>query len=315
MANVVKKALVTGGAGFIGSHIAEGLVRKGCNVTILDNLASGHLENLESIKTAVSFVRGDIRDENTLDEVVKGCDTIFHEAAVVSVTQTVAEPVGSAAVNDLGTLKVLEAARRNRVKRVVLASSSAVYGDDPQLPKIESMPSHPLSPYAVQKLTNEFYAILYHRLYGLETVCLRYFNVYGPRQDPSSPYSGVISIFMTRATGGSAPTIYGDGHQTRDFVYVEDVARANLLAAASEEAGGQVFNVGTNDSIEINKLWSKIATLAQCPLEPDYTDARAGDIVHSLAGIQKARDRLDFYPSIAFDEGLARTFEWYQRAE
>ena len=312
MANAINKALITGGAGFIGSHIAEALVQRGCAVTILDNLASGHLDNLDPVKDIITFIRGDIQDENTLADAVKGCDVVFHQAAVVSVTKTVAEPVSSTAVNDLGTLKVLEAARRNNVKRVVLASSSAVYGDDPQLPKIESMVAHPLSPYAVQKLTNELYAFLYHRLYGLETVCLRYFNVYGPRQDPSSPYSGVISIFMTRASSGSAPVIYGDGHQTRDFVFVRDVAIANILAASSESAPGQVFNVGSSDSIEINTLWYKIARLAQCEAEPEYMDARAGDIVHSLAGIQKARDRLGFNPSMPFDEGLAQTFAWYR---
>jgi nucleoside-diphosphate-sugar epimerase len=312
MANSVKKALITGGAGFIGSHIAEALVQQGCSVTVLDNLTSGHMENLENIKDDITFVRGDIQDERTLGEVAKGCDTVFHQAAVVSVTKTVEEPVSSTAVNDMGTLKVLEAARRNNVKRVILASSSAVYGDDPQLPKIESMTPHPLSPYAVQKLTNEFYAFLYHRLYGLETACLRYFNVYGPRQDPTSPYSGVISIFMTRATSGSAPIIYGNGHQTRDFVFVKDVATANILAASSASAPGQVFNVGTSDSIEINSLWYKIAKLANCALEPEYADARPGDIVHSLAGIQKARERLGFQPCMTFDEGLAQTFAWYR---
>jgi nucleoside-diphosphate-sugar epimerase len=312
MANAIKKALITGGAGFIGSHIAEALVQQGCDITVLDNLDTGHLENLESIKDDITFVRGDIQDEKALEEVTKGCDAVFHHAAVVSVTKTVAEPVFSTAVNDLGTLKVLEAARRNNVKRVILASSSAVYGDDPQLPKIESMTPHPLSPYAVQKLTNEFYAFLYHRLYSLETVCLRYFNVYGPRQDPSSPYSGVISIFMTRASSGSAPAIYGNGHQTRDFVFVKDVVQANILAASSEAAAGQVFNVGTSDSIEINTLWYKIARLAQCAIEPEYAVARLGDIVHSLAGIQKARERLGFHPSIPFDEGLAQTYAWYR---
>ena len=313
MAKAIKKALITGGAGFIGSHIAETLVQQGCDITVLDNLASGHLENLESIKDDITFVRGDIQDEKVLAEVAEGCDAVFHQAAVVSVTKTVTEPVSSTAVNDLGTLKVLEAARRNNVQRVILASSSAVYGDDPQLPKIESMTPHPLSPYAVQKLTNEYYAFLYHRLYDLETVCLRYFNVYGPRQDPSSPYSGVISIFMARATSGSAPIIYGNGHQTRDFVFVKDVVQANILAASSEAAAGQVFNVGTSDSIEINTLWYKIARLAQCALEPEYADARPGDIVHSLAGIQKARERLGFRPSKSFDEGLAQTFAWYRR--
>ncbi len=312
MTDGYKRVLITGGAGFIGSHIAEALVGQGCDVRIFDNLVSGHLENIVHIKDAVTFIHGDIEDEEALAKVSQGCDVVFHQAAVVSVTKTVVEPVASTAVNDLGTLKVLEAARQNRVKRVVMASSSAVYGDDPQLPKIESMAAHPLSPYAVQKRTNEHYASLYHRLYGLETVCLRYFNVYGPRQDPASPYSGVISIFMTRASKGSVPVIYGDGRQTRDFVFVKDVVQANLLAASSADAPGHVFNVGTSDSIEINTLWDRIARLAQCELKPEYAPARTGDIVHSLAGIQKARERMDFKPSVSFDEGLSQTFAWYQ---
>jgi nucleoside-diphosphate-sugar epimerase len=286
-------------------------VKQGVDVTVLDNLASGHLRNLLPIKDAVKFVEGDIQDEGTLARVTKDIDVVFHQAAIVSVTKTVAEPVSSNAVNDLGTLKVLQAARQNKVGRVILASSSAVYGDDPQLPKTESMTAYPLSPYAVQKLTNEYYALLYARLYGLETVCLRYFNVYGPRQDPSSPYSGVISIFMALAAGGRAPIIYGDGHQTRDFVFVKDVVRATLMAAGGEGAAGHVFNVGTSDSIEINTLWEMIARLAQCKLKPKHGDNRPGDIVYSLADIQKIRDRLGFRPSVSLDEGLSQTFAWY----
>jgi nucleoside-diphosphate-sugar epimerase len=312
MTNVFQKALITGGAGFIGSHIAEELVHQGCRVTVLDNLSSGHLENLDPVKSGVDFFQGDIQDEQVLADVAAGCDVVFHEAAVVSVTKTVTDPVQSTSVNDLGTLKVLEAARRNGVQRVVLASSSAVYGDDPQLPKVESMTPQPLSPYAVQKLTNEHYALLYNKLYGLEVVCLRYFNVYGPRQDPSSPYSGVISIFMTRAKDGAAPTIYGDGRQSRDFVFVKDVVQANILAASHPAAPGQVFNVGTGNSIEINTLWNKIAGLARCTAAPEYADSRPGDIVHSVAGIQKAGERLGFCPAVSLDQGLAHTFTWYR---
>ena len=313
MSNCLKNALITGGAGFIGSHIAEELVRRGVKVTVLDNLASGHLKNIDALKDAVAFVEGDIRDETVLAQVTEGVDVVFHQAAVVSVTKTVEEPVGSSAVNDLGTVKVLDAARRNKVRRVVLASSSAVYGDEPRSPKVESMSPQPLSPYAVQKLTNEYYASLYYRLYGLETVCLRYFNVYGPRQDPSSPYSGVISIFMTRATGNCAPVIYGQGRQTRDFVFVKDVVQANLMAAEMQDAAGQVYNVGTGDSVEINVLWEKIAGLAHCRLIPEYAPARPGDIVHSLAGIRKIQDSLGFRPSVTFDEGLSLTFAWYEQ--
>jgi nucleoside-diphosphate-sugar epimerase len=312
MAFKINKALVTGGAGFVGSHLAEALVRQRCAVTVLDNLASGHLSNLDAVSRQIDFVQGDIQDEALLDKLVAGCDAVFHQAAVVSVTRTVKEPVASAQVNDLGTIKVLDAARRNGVRRVVLASSSAVYGDSPQLPKTEALVPAPLSPYAVQKLTNEYYADLYFRLYGLETVCLRYFNVYGPRQDPASPYSGVISIFMTRACETQPPVIYGDGRQTRDFVFVQDVVRANLLAAAREAARGRVFNVGAGQAVEINALWRMIAGLARITVSAQYREPRPGDIVHSLAGIQSAREELGFQPTVSLDEGLRRTFEWYR---
>lgn len=308
-----QRVLVTGGAGFIGSHLVEALVEQGRAVTVLDDLSSGHPANLAVVKDRISFHQGDITDLKMLDDLTKGVEVIFHQAAVVSVTQTVDDPVTSTEVNDLGTIKVLEAARRNGVRRVVMASSSAVYGDAPQLPKIESMIPAPLSPYAVQKLTNEYYAGLYHRLYGLETVCLRYFNVYGPRQDPSSPYSGVISIFMSCALSGRQPLIYGDGSQTRDFVYVNDVVQANLLAASREAAVGKVFNVGTSDSIEINRLWQMIADISGCPLPARHDAPRPGDIVHSLAGIQRAREALGFEPRVIIENGVRRTFEWYRQ--
>lgn len=305
-------ALVTGGAGFIGSHLTQTLVDQGCNVTVLDNLSTGHIENLSKCVDDITFIEGDICDAAALDQSIRGCEVVFHHAAIVSVTQTVADPVSSALVNDLGTLKILEAARLNKVRRVVLASSSAIYGDSPDLPKVESMTPRPLSPYAVQKLTNEHYAKLYHDLFGLDTVCLRYFNVFGPRQDPSSPYSGVISIFMLRATERRAPVIYGDGHQTRDFVYVEDVVRANLSAAASKEAPGRIFNVGTSRSISINTLWEHISELAGIELPPQYQDARAGDVVHSCASIQKAGEKLAFQPVVSFAAGLRKTYAWYR---
>jgi len=307
------KVLVTGGAGFIGSHLVEALVREGCAVTVLDNLTTGHLANLASVKHLIDFVQGDIQDEGVLSKVTKHCDAIFHQAAIVSVTQTVKDPVASAQVNELGTIRVLEAARRNHVRRVVLASSSAVYGDAPQLPKTESMIPAPMSPYAVQKLTNEYYAALFHKLYGVETVCLRYFNVFGPRQDPSSPYSGVISIFMMRGRDGQAPLIHGDGGQTRDFIYVQDVVQANLLAATNPSAPGRVFNVGTGHSVQINSLWRMIAAMAQNQICAHYGPAREGDIIHSLASIQQARATLGFEPSFAFDTGLQSTFDWYRQ--
>ena len=309
----IKSALVTGGAGFIGSHIVEALVATGCRVTVLDNLSSGHKSNIEPYIDRIRFIEGDIGDESVMGEAAAGCEFVFHHAAVVSVTQTVDDPVFSTGVNDLGTLKVLESARQNKVKRVVLASSSAIYGDAPQLPKIESMPPHPLSPYAVQKLTNEHYAALYSRLYGLETVCLRYFNVFGPRQDPSSPYSGVISIFIKRGLQGIPPVIYGDGKQTRDFVFVKDVVQANLLAATKPSLNARVFNIGTSKSIEINYLWELAAKLTACKKPAEYDEPRPGDIVHSLAGIEKARNDLGFQPGVSFEKGLEQTVDWYRR--
>ena len=308
----MRNVLVTGGAGFIGSHLVQTLAAKGCRVTVLDNLSSGYQENLEDFKSDIDFVEGDIRDNELVTRLTRDCDIIFHQAAVVSVTKTVEDPVGSASVNELGALSVLEAARQNNVKRVVMASSSAVYGDDPQLPKIEAMPPNPLSPYAVQKLTNEIYATLYYRLYRMETVCLRYFNVFGPRQDPSSPYSGVISIFMQRAAEGEVPVIYGNGEQTRDFIFVKDVVQANIQAAIAEKTPGEVFNVGTGESISVNALWSTISHLAGYQAEPTYEPARTGDIVHSVAGIMSGRDRLAFHALVSLSEGLSQTFEWYR---
>ncbi|MBW2392508.1 MAG: NAD-dependent epimerase/dehydratase family protein, partial [Deltaproteobacteria bacterium] len=227
----MQKCLVTGGAGFIGSNLAERLIGDGVQVRVLDNLTTGFLENLKPFLGDIDFKQGDVRDLDTLQEVMVGVEVVFHQAAVVSVPKSVEDPIETAMVNDLGTLHVLEAARRAGVRRVVFASSCAVYGDLPQLPKREDVETRPLSPYAASKLHGETYGYLYNDLYGLETVCLRYFNVYGPKQDPSSPYSGVISIFMDKAGRGELPTIYGDGEQYRDFVYVADVVQANLLAA------------------------------------------------------------------------------------
>jgi len=306
-----KKALVTGGAGFIGYHLVDGLLSEGCEVTVLDNLSTGHLSNLEHIKERIVFYQGDIRDQEALKKAARNCDIIFHHAAVVSVPWTVDNPVDSAMVNEMGTLFVLEAARNNNVKRVVIASSSAVYGDDPVIPKHENMNPKPQSPYAVQKLTGEFYTNLYLDLYGLETVCLRYFNVYGPRQDPSSPYSGVISIFMTRACSKETPVIYGDGNQYRDFVFVKDVVRFNLLAADAGKASGKIFNVGTGRFIRINSLWEMISHMAGLDIEPEYKPTRPGDIIESVADIDSAGKAIGFEPYYSFEKGLEETFKWY----
>ena len=238
---------------------------------------------------------------------------IFHQAAVVSVPQTVEDPTGSASVNISGTLTILDVARAQGISRVVLASSCAVYGDDPAQPKCEDLPPLPKSPYALQKLIGEMHARLYYELYGLESICLRYFNVFGPRQDPSSPYSGVISIFMERAVEKRIPVIYGDGDQSRDFIYVNDVVSANLLAAVAGSADGRAINVGTGHNITINRLWELIRKFSNVDLTPDYETPRAGDIRASLADIQQARHDLEFEPEFNFKKGLKSTFDWYSK--
>ena len=307
----IKSALVTGGAGFIGSHIVEALVSQGTRVFVIDNFSTGHKANLETLRPAITVHEGDIRDGELLNEVAAKAEVIFHEAAVVSVPISVDQPVESAEINDMGTLHVLDAARRQGCRRVVLASSSAVYGDEPTLPKQESMTPRPQSPYALQKLINEHYAGLYTSLYGLETVCLRYFNVFGPRQDPSSPYSGVISLFMDRAANGRAPVIYGDGEQTRDFINVKDVVSANLLSASSENAAGRVFNVGRGEAISINALWKRVSDLAGIDLAPAYEAPRIGDIRHSRAAIENIKAALSFKPTATLFDGLRATYQWY----
>lgn len=313
MSNWFQSALVTGGAGFIGSHLVEALVAGGCRVTVLDDLSSGRESNLDPVAGRIKFIRGSICDPGSL-AAAAGCEVVFHLAAVVSVPQTVEDPLGSAAVNETGSLKVLEAARGARARRVIFASSSAVYGDDPFLPKREEMPPRPLTPYAVQKLTIEYYLHVYQLLYGMETVGLRFFNVFGPRQDPSSPYSGVISIFMNRALRGKPPVIYGDGRQTRDFVFVGDVVQALLLAAASPAANGRIFNVGTARSVTINELWQAIAALSGCNANPVFQPPRRGDILHSVSAIDSARAAFGFTPRVSLEKGLESTLDWYRKS-
>lgn len=308
----MKKCLVTGGAGFIGSNLVERLVGASVQVKVLDNLSSGFVQNLEPFREYIDFKEGDVRDMGTLQEIMSDVEVVFHQAALVSVPQSIEDPIETAMVNDLGTLNVLEAARHSGVRRIVFASSCAVYGDLPQLPKKEEMDTKPLSPYAASKLHGETYARLYGNLYELETVCLRYFNVYGPRQDPSSPYSGVISIFMDKAARGEPPTIYGDGEQYRDFVYVVDVVQANLLAAHQENISGVVINVGTGKSVTVNSLWKNIAELAGVQGEPDRANFRPGDIRQSVAEISRAHELLDYKPRYSLEEGLKLTWEWYR---
>ncbi len=306
------RALVTGGAGFIGSHLVEALQSAGCDVAVLDNLASGNLRNLEPVRPDISFYQNDIKDLAALEQAAAGGDVIFHLAAVVAVQQTIDAPLESTLVNDIGTLNVLEAARKASVRRVVLASSCAVYGNDPRLPKEESMVPMPASPYAVHKLAGEHYFRVYSELFGIHTTSLRFFNVFGPRQDPTSPYSGVISIFMTKAATGEAPTIFGDGNQTRDFIYVKDVVNALLLAASTDSRPGEVYNIGNGDQVTINRLWELIADISDPALTPQYRPARSGDILHSVGNVDKARKLLGFKGTTSLARGLELTYAWYK---
>ncbi len=311
--NKTLKILVTGGAGFIGSHLVDSLASLGHRIIVFDNLSSGKLSNLTSVENRIEFVPGDIRNLDLLIKILRDCDLVYHMAAMVSVNQTVQEPVASSQINEVGTLNVLEACRKNKVRRFIFSSSSAIYGDAPGLPKHEEMCSKPQSPYAVQKVTGENYACIYNDLYGVETVCLRYFNVFGPRQDPSSPYSGVISIFMNKAAATTSPYIYGDGDQTRDFIFVADVVLANILAAKNNQAAGMAFNVGTGSQISINQLWELICRINQIRLSPQYVPSRKGDIKHSVASIESAKTIMNFSPRYSIEKGLIITNDWYQK--
>jgi len=306
-------ALVTGGAGFIGSHLVDALLAGGCRVAVLDDLSSGNERNLPASDGKLRFVRGDIRDRQAVADAVAGCEAVFHLAAVVSVPQTTNDPVGSAEVNEAGSLNVLEAARRAGAGRFVFASSSAVYGDDPRLPKREDMAPLPLTPYAVQKLAVEHHARVYSNLYGLACVSLRFFNVFGPRQDPTSPYSGVISIFMTKALTAGVPVIHGDGRQSRDFVYVDDVVQALIRAAYCQGGAGKVFNVGTGRSVTISRLWEMVAALSGSTATPVHGPPRPGDVPRSVSAIDAAQKDLGFIPQVSFEKGLEATIAWYRQ--
>ena len=316
--------LVTGGAGFVGSHIVDALVDQGHNVVVLDNLSSGHKENLSGALNQIDFVEGDIRDAETCLKAAEGCDGIFHEAALVSVPDSINRPRDNHDINITGTLNVLEAARVNGVKRVVFASSAAVYGDNPELPKREEMLPEPKSPYAMAKLAGEHYLKVYAECFGLETVALRYFNVFGPRQDPSSMYSGVISIFSERIKNGLPITIYGDGQQTRDFVNVSDVVQANLLAMGCQKSDdrGQtsasspmlhapcaqrfvVLNVATARQTSLLELLKTLEALTGNKATVSFSAARSGDIQHSLADISKVRKIFGYEPKVSLSEGLS----------
>lgn len=301
------KILVTGGAGFIGSHLVEALVADGHTVTVIDNLRSGHEKNLDSVKSKITFVKGDILDEKTLATAMKGQEAVFHLAAIASVPYSVEHPLETHDVNTTGTLRVLLAARTAGVKKFVYSSTAAVYGDEPTLPKTELSVLKPQTPYALSKLAGEHYVRLFHTLYGMHTIALRYFNVYGPRQDPTSPYSGVITKFATLLKAGKQPVIFGDGMQTRDFVFVKDVVQANVKALASTHTG--VFNIGTGVQASINELLAHLNEAFGTDIMARYEERKAGDIIHSVSDITTARKVLGYAPQTTLHEGLEQTVE------
>ncbi len=301
--------LVTGGAGFIGSHLVEELSRRGEQVRVLDNLSTGKLRNLAHLP-GVEFQEGDLADPAACARATDGIDYVLHQAAIPSVPRSVKDPVTSNRANIDGSLNILVAARDAGVKRLVYAGSSSAYGDTPTLPKREDMATNPLSPYALQKLVAEQYCQMFTRLYGLETVTTRYFNVFGPRQDPGSPYSGVISLFATAVLEGRQPTIYGDGGQTRDFTYVANVVDGVLRASQAPDVAGEVINVATGGRISLNELLLTMNGIVGTSLSPLYAEGRQGDVRDSQADITKARTRLGYTPLIALEEGLRRTLDW-----
>jgi UDP-glucose 4-epimerase len=301
------RCLVTGGAGFIGSHLAESLVHDGHEVIVVDDLSTGKLKNLAAVKDSVRFIEADVRKTDALRDVMAGVDTVFHQAALPSVPRSVRDPQSSNSVNVDGTLSVLVAARDCGVRRVVYASSSSVYGDTLMLPKTEDMRANPVSPYAVSKYAGELYCQVFWRVYRLETVALRYFNVFGPRQAPDSQYAAVVPRFLSALLEGRAPEVYGDGEQSRDFTFVDNVVTANLLASQAPEAPGQVFNIAGGATHTVNDLISELQRLTGATTKPVYVAERPGDIRHSWASITLAKKALAYVPRVTFSAGLART--------
>jgi len=309
----MKKYVVTGGAGFIGSALVRGLLREGAhNVVVIDNLLTGKEANLEEVRSQVEFHRVDIRNYGEIAPVLRGADVVFHEAAIPSVPRSIAEPVPSHEVNIDGTFQVLRACADGGVRRVVYAASSSAYGDTEVLPKVETMLPRPKSPYALQKLTGEYYCSVFASCFGLETVSLRYFNVYGPRQDPSSPYSGVLSIFMTSVLDRRPPTIFGDGEQSRDFTYVEDVVALNLKAARAQGVAGKLYNGGNGGRITLNQAWSLLQKIEGVEVAAAYGPPRPGDVRDSQADTTAAVADLGHAPQYSFEEGMRLTLEWYR---
>ena len=310
------KVLVTGGGGFIGSHLVEALLKKGHEVRILDNFSTGTRENLtfENDTPSPDIVEGDIRDLALCQKVMTGVDYVFHQAALPSVQRSVEDPLGSNAVNVGGTLNILLAARDAKVKRVMYASSSSIYGDTPTLPKKEDMPPTPLSPYALQKYAGEQYCRLFSQLYGLETVSLRYFNVFGPRQDPNSVYSAVIPRFIDALLERRSPIVYGDGEQSRDFTYIDNVVQANVLAMSAQHLPGEIVNIACGQRISLNQLLRLLRQSIPSESPVVYEEARSGDVRHSLADISKAKGCLKYEPIVGIEMGLKKTVEFFKKA-
>lgn len=318
MGGIMALYLVTGGGGFIGSHIVEELLRRGEDVRVFDNFSTGKRENLRfpdleaKLKTSCEIVEGDVRDPDTVRSAMHGVDYVLHQAALPSVARSVIDPLSSHAVNVTGTLNVLLAARDEQVKRVVYASSSSVYGNSASLPKHEKMPTEPLSPYAVSKLAGERYCLAFHEVYKTPTVCIRYFNVFGPRQEPSSEYSAVIPKFITALLRGEPPVIYGDGLQSRDFTYVENVVRANLLACEREEAIGCVMNVACGKRYTLLDLHRELVGLTGADVAPMFAAPRLGDVKHSMASIELATEKIGYRREVDWLSGLKKTVDWYR---
>jgi UDP-glucose 4-epimerase len=304
--------LVTGGAGFIGSHIAEALVRRGDRVRVIDNLSTGHVENLDGFRDKIEFIEGDLRDATTAAAAVEGVDCVFHEAALASVPRSVKLPLDTHAHCVTATVTLLDAARRAGVRRLVYAASSSAYGDQPNSSKRETDLPGPISPYGAAKLAAEYYCRAFSATYSLETVCLRYFNVFGPRQDPDSPYSAVIPLFITAMLHGRRPTIYGDGLQSRDFTFVANVVHANLLAADAPDVSGRLFNCANGRTTDLLTLARMLNELLGTDVQPIHAEARVGDVRESMADITQARKCLGYEPQVGFEEGLRRSIEYYR---
>ena len=307
--------LITGGAGFIGSHIVKRLVGEGAVVRVVDNLSTGQVARLENLRCSIEYVEADLADNLVSDEVVKDVDYVLHQAAIPSVQRSVCDPIGTNRANVTATLNLLESCRKAKVRRFVYAASSSAYGDTEVLPKSEEMPPNPLSPYALQKLAGEHYCKLYYSLYGLETVCLRYFNVFGPGQDPHSEYSAVIPKFISKLLINELITVYGDGEQSRDFTYVENVVDANLLAVQATKACGKVLNVGCGERITLNTLIQLLEEIVGVKAKVSYSASKPGDVRHSLADINLARRLLEYEPKVMVKEGLRRTVEAFVKSD